>query len=245
VELKKLLKVPRSARTIAITIVVPEMAHPSPAPALEQPKLTGWGRVWAVTRITGPAVVSIVAVIISILAFAEQKSADQDQQQVSQRQAAAQVSFLQEDSNPTGANTLVIKNLGANVIYSPVLSVDVSWYIDVTKNSAQVKTVTVELYLTTMPACSFAVINLDKTMQQPVWKTQAGTSVPVTLPEMAPIPSILVQAMTFTDSDGLSWQYLNGGGLQQVAAPPLSAFYSSTGLGGSADPSYKTASGCT
>jgi hypothetical protein len=235
--------VPRFTRSINLTIVVPEAVPATPASATPPPKPARWDRVWAVAKVAGPAAASIVAIVISILAFAEQRSADQDQQQAyvasadaSQRQAAEQVSFLEENINKPPYFTVLIENLGTRPVYNVALDAEVV--------EQKTKTKLVPYYFTIsvpdIPACSSgtadvataAVRIMDEVTNTKsiYWQGNSAT---------------LINSMSFTDSDGLNWSdsakdYSETMQLQQLAYPPLLS-----SPDGYSYVDYHTAAGCT
>lgn len=234
-ELKKLLKVPRSARTVAITIVVPESSQPTSAPVSNTSKPAGWHRTWDVLKIAVPTAGSIVAIVISVLALGEQKSADQYQQQTNQREAASLVSFLQTYTN--NETMVQVENLGTSTISDPSLFVDADGYFPSSNRNSkgQWQLKIIDLNLSDIPPCSSTAINVYQAIDKFTTKE-------------APPFSKLRSGMTavwinFTDGSGLHWRYLSTGGLQPLT---ISQFYSDPWVYAAWDTSitYQTASGC-
>ena len=252
------LKVPRFARTIEIVINMPEAA---PAHALP-PKPTRWSRVKGVGKVLGGALVgftSIAAIIVASMALSEQKSADREQRQVNETQAAAsqrqqvsQVTYVQEGSQVPRV-LVVMENLGTSPAYSPILILRFEgWvYPDGHQKAKPYPVVgTFSVVLNNMTACSSSTINLGPTIvhdietDKSIWPPE----VPLKLTELeSPTLGTSVIGMLFGDGSGRIWQYSAGDGLDvvssvQEAEEEEGVELSSTGY---LTANYKPTSGCT
>jgi hypothetical protein len=182
-------------------MTVNESAPPHPS---QPPKPSGWGRVWTKAKVAGPALTATVALVISLLALVEQRTADQNQERAnaateaaSQRQTASQVSFLQEGDNATPS--VLVVNLGSTPVYNALINITL--YTTDTKN----KNVTHALFawVGTIPACSSGTGHFDPFLQDDLDQAIALNR--------AVFPEIHMDSMTFTESNGLDWKYYDGG----------------------------------
>lgn len=245
---ERLLKVPRSARTIQLTINIPETPAPPVRPVQEPKKRKLWNRVWVVLKVGGPVIASIVAIIISTLSLQEQRQVDVTTATANQRIEAERVSFLQESSNPGSSTTpVLLENLGT----APVNSVTL--YIQVENDQVKIvpvgtrgdgtgtKSTSFSLPLGSIPACSSATVNI---------RPYVLVVLDLEKSAFANGTFINVSSMTFSDGNGLYWQY--NGQLQQIASPPVIngtvVYFGTASLWDNYTTnlslSYKSASGC-
>jgi hypothetical protein len=239
--LTRRLKVPMFTRTVNLTVNIRESPGPTaPAPVHEQPKPTGGSRIWIIARTTGPIVASVLAIVISILAYTEQRSADQFQTADSQQQEAAEVSAIQIGNTfVSGYSSNVsakVENLGTNTIINPTLAVGVGAFNGAKINNGSQGDVLAAVYLILpdIPACGSTTISLSREVQR-----YLASSKPPPFTEVQPA-EIYLQSTNFTDGGGLNWSRSDYGGLQQIASVlPSDDNYALT-----VDAAYKPLSGC-
>jgi hypothetical protein len=230
----RLLKVPRSTRTIHLVINIPETpAHSVAAPSAEDlPQGRPWNRILAASKVAGPIIASAAAIIISIFSLLEQNQVYVAMATASQRQEAERVSFVQEPStNPRSSTPVLLENLGTLPVDTVSLYVVVETYNKLAENFYDWN-----LPLLDIPACSSATINVS-----PAAISAAHLPASASTDRIA----IYVNTLDFRDSNDLYWQYTgyndNDGQLQQIASPSGSGLIYS----GTIKPSYKSASGCS
>jgi hypothetical protein len=101
------------------------IVQPAP-PAASSPQKRpphGWSRFWSVAKVAGPALTAVIALVISLLAYNDQHSADTAASMAARRQDASLVSWYQGPSD-----TVVIVNASARPIFGLILySVILAW----------------------------------------------------------------------------------------------------------------------
>ena len=219
VKFERLLKVPRSARTIQLVINIPDApAHPPTISA----KLTRQARVWSFLKIAGPALVATVAIIISILSFREQSFTDQTQHQSAQREEAEQVTFV----SSAASDYIQVENLGTTPAYSAELEVNAD-------SSYGFRTYFLDLG--SIPPCSTGMVSIpiiEKFAAGQLAEKKSSSKEIIVMPV----------SMYFSDANSIGWIYSGEiQGLQQWY-PPRAFPTPITVLPGVV--SYKAASSC-
>jgi len=219
VKLERLLKLPRPVRTIHLVINIPELATAPPV-ITPPPKPTAWARTWAILKIAGPASVATAAIIISVFSLRQQSTANLDQQLANKavtgsivRHDAEQLSFLQDYASRPPFTSLMVENLATTPAY--FVSFQVQAVALVSGKADVVRAFT--LLLGNIPACSSGAVNFAPTV------TAAMEKVPIVKAShvQADTIGIVVNSISFADGDGLDWQSLGMGDLQQLTALPL------------------------
>lgn len=260
-KLSQRVKVPRFARTVEIIVNIPDAPQPTPAHA-PPPEPSWWSRAKGAGKVLGGTIVgltSIAAIIVASMALSEQTSADLEQQQVNEAQAAAsqrqqvsQVTYVQEGSQVPRV-PVVMENLGTSPAYSPILIIQFEgWVYPYGRKGAKFYPVvgTFSIILNNMPACSSSTVNLgpiivhDIEIDKSMWPPE----VPLKLTELeSPTLGASVTGMLFGDGSGRIWQYSAGDGLQVV--PSVQEAEEEDGLelstSGYLTATYKSTSGCT
>jgi hypothetical protein len=266
VKLKGFLKIPRSGRTIQLVINIPEPSVPKTiAVTPHPPKATRRARAWDVLRFAGPSAVSVAAIVISILSLLGQQAANRDMQEAnaaaqhanaetaaaSQRQNAAQVSFLQTALSQSPFTSMLVENHATTPIYQVTVQALATVFAKFTGGPKGIKGYLAALaggnsYLTEnftffigdIPACSSGTVTDLVT---------AATSAMLDTKKLAPIViganpvAVDVMSMSFKDSSGTAWQYSDLGGLRKLADVPETTNFPSAYLG----TRYKDANSCT
>jgi hypothetical protein len=239
VKFERLLKVPRSGRTIHLVINIPE-----PMAVVTPPlKPTRRARIWAVLKVAGPSSVAIAAIIISILSLQGQRAATREQQRADAAAAAArerheaqQVSFLQVHIPEPPYNSLRVENFGVNPVYDVTFQVNAFSARSVRSSSFLARTFTV--WLGNIPSCSSGTIDMTAAVLAGLHK-MTGLSLGLL---RARIFAAEVNWMAFADSNGGDWQYTgNGEPLQRLESLSDSTFLPA----GYLQAKYKTVVGCT
>jgi type II secretory pathway pseudopilin PulG len=245
---ERLLKVPRSSRTIQLVINIPEASTPlAVTPVAVKPSRRA--RAWVVLKVAGPSTVAIAAIVISIMSLQGQAAANRDLEQSNAaaqqanaaaasariRQEAEQVSFLQNELPRPPFTSLTVENLATTPIYEVTFQVDATANIIPTgRNGFLTKTLTI--WLGNIPACSSATVSIVPGVTAALAK-KAG----LTTAEIGPNPvDVIVDSMSFADSSGIDWQYSGIGILQQVENLPKNTFTPD----GFWSTKYQTAVGC-
>jgi hypothetical protein len=256
VKLERLLKVPRSGRTIQLVINIPEPPAP-PAMTTPPPQLTGWARAWAVLKVAGPATVATAAIIISILSLQRQGSANRDLQEANaitqqensaagatrQRQDAEKVSFLQNALPPPPFTFLLVENLCITPIYNVTFQVEASILIGLTVGAngrlkyTGFESKTFTFWLGNIPACSSGTASVVPAVVATLMKNK----VKLTALQITGEIGIITDWMSFADSNGVAWRYSGIGGLQQLQYLPANTYTPNGYMGAT----YKDAVGCT
>jgi hypothetical protein len=250
-KLRKRMKVPRFARHVEIVINVPEpvpAVQSVPAPTPQPPKPPGWGRAWSVTKVLGPALASVIAIVISVAAFMEQRSADQSQASASQRQEAEQISILQEGGPQASKTVVLIENLGTSPAYSPVISFLIAGYTLTSESRDKPIYVVEEVYvaLNPIPACSFATVDFTQAILMQIEDgigiraIQPSSEPTMTGQEISSLISMADAESVYFSLNNMNWEYSQALGL----APITSQDYPIASLG-YASANYKPATGCT
>lgn len=233
VKLERLLKIPRSARTIQLVINIPESSAKAP-PVLAPAKVTRWGRIWTFLKVAGPASVATAALIISLLSLRAQNSANQAAVTAAQEQDAGKVSFL--DNGIPSPGSVMIENLSHSPTYDATLLATV--YIPLkTPISNGYVGISMAFSLNDIPACSSGIANLipvaTKAAQSlGLFKPSPGHSISAS--------NMLVQSMYFADANGLDWDYSSVGKLEKLTSLPKFAYDVS-----SVQVVYSPATGCS
>jgi hypothetical protein len=262
VKLERLLKVPRSGRTIHIVINVPESSAP-PAVISSPPKPTRSARTWAVLKVAGPATVATAAIIISILSLQGQGSANRDLQQANaaaqqanataatsrQRQGAEHVSFLQNPLRHPPFTSLLVENLATTPVYNATFQVQAivninhadakggaKGYINGLVGGKGYVTKTFTLWLGNIPACSSGAVNIVPAATAALLKRTKLTAAQLKGPVAA-----IAEWMSFEDSNGVAWRYFGLEELKQLQGPPMNTFSPD----GYLQATYRAATGCT
>lgn len=219
-KLERLLKVPRSARTVQLVINVPESPVQSSTAAV-RPKPTYWARIWTFLKVAGPAFVAATALIISVLSLREQSSVDQAAATAGQRQNAERVSFL--DNGISSPGSVLIENLSPNPIYNDVLSTAILHVFQHVPNGGPIG-IGVAISLGDIPPCSSGIVNLisiETKALQSLFLTWNPSGLRIPTPKIQISGNeIFVQSMSFADSNGLDWQDSSAGGLEQLTSLP-------------------------
>src|SRR5260221_8167420 len=262
VKLERLLKVPRSTRTINLVISIPEPPQP-PAIIAPPPKLSGWAGTWAVLKVAGPATVATAAIIISILSLQEQGSANRDLQQASvaanqanaaaaaarERQNAERVSFLQNALPRPPFTYLLVENLATSPVYDVTFQLEAivstshagtkggtKGYIAGLVGGKGYVTKAFTLWLGSIPACSSGTVNIAPAATAVMLKKTGITAAQI---EASPI-AVIADWMSFADSNSVAWRYSGVGDLQKLEYLPAN-----TNLpDGYLRAAYKDAVGC-
>ena len=231
---ERLLKVPRSARTIQVIVNLPEAsAHPVQEPA----KRTLRNRIWAISKVAVPVIVSVVAIVISALSLNEQRQADIAAATANQRQGARAVTYLQKPRSDWSTVPVLVENLSNAPAAAPTLYIEA----DTSSHVGYPNFASFSLPLNDIPACTSAIINVGPVAIAVLHLSKAA---------LVNGNGINVSFMTFSDSSGLYWEYSKGldqngnlrPGLQQIGSPPASRI--TAGTASSHNLSYKPASGC-
>ena len=263
-KLERLLKVPRSGRTIQLVINVPEPSAQPPVIS-PPPKLTGWARVWAVLKVAGPAIVSIAAIVISILSLQGQAAANRGMQEAnaaarqanaaaaaaSQRRNAEQVSFLTTALPQSPFTSMLVANHATTPVYEVTVQAEATVFTSLTGGPKGNKGYIAALiggnaylrkeftfYLGDMPACSLGTVTNLVTAATAAMLD--NTKLAAGVIGANPV-AVTVMSMSFTDSSGTAWQYSGLGGLQKLEYLPANTHYPDAYLA----THYKDAVGCT
>jgi uncharacterized protein with NAD-binding domain and iron-sulfur cluster len=192
----------------------------------------GWatvrGRFWPVTAVAAPIIVSIAALIVAVLSFQDQHSADVAAATANEQADANLVSYWAPNSN-----AIVVQNLGQD----PVYDVTLTFGEFATTANAPVQEITNDDYsarVGTLPPCKVATINTkmllttsaeelqsqdakvvetkagaagqaDQTQAASVQVRQQVQALATTLQQAAPASSSLVTQISFQDPHGLVW----------------------------------------
>lgn len=263
-KLERLLKVPRSSRTIQLVINIPEPPAP-PAAISPPPKPRGWARAWTVLKVAGPATVAIAAIVISILSLQRQGAANRDLQAAnaaarqanaeaaaaSQRRDAEQVSFLQTSLPQAPFASMLVENHATTPVYQVTIQVETTVFTSLTGTRNDIKAYIAALaggkgylrkeftfYLGDIPACSSGtVVNL----------VTAATAAMLDNTRLAPAVigsnpvAVNVTSMSFADSSGVAWQYSGLEGLRKLEHVPASTYFPNAYVA----TNFKDAVGCT
>lgn len=236
VKFERLLKVPRSARTIQVIVNIPE----APAPSVQEPaKRTLRNRIWAISKVAAPVIASAAAIVISVLSLHEQRQTDIAAATAEQRQEAEGVTYVQEPGSSSGSSIpVLVENLSNAPAVAPTLYIEADTLGPATGGP---ESATFNLRLADIPACSSATINVGPT---------AISVLNLSKNALATGTYINVSSMTFIDSHDLYWEY--GGGfdrdgnpqsqLQQIVSLPASRITVRTQ--NALELSYKPAAGC-
>jgi hypothetical protein len=208
----------------------PVPGHPEPPVRSDQEpaRRTPWNRIWAVTKVAGPVIASIAALVISLLSLYEQRQADSAAAAASQLQEAARISYVQQYESSTADVPVLIDNFSAAPVAMSFLD------IETTKVSAATgdTIVSFALRLGPIPACSSGTLNVG-----PIAMSQL--KIPSSSSPTGPL--VTVSSMIFNDTQGSHWQYSGGSGqLQQVASLPANPM----GWAAAQNISWKSSSGC-
>ncbi len=184
------------------------------APPVQQPvtqaKATLWARAWSVARVVGPSVVAVTALVISVLAYADQHEATQAQSQVDKAQVAASneqyaehVSYL-EQYNAAGNLEVTLINTSSSPIFGVRLAAD----LDGTYADGGNYTSYVTYYIGTVPPCSRSNIDADAAV---AFSDMKNPDDPALKYEGPPISDLylLAQGVYFIDRNGVDWSYSN------------------------------------
>ena len=151
--------------------------------------------LWSLAKVGGPAVVSVAALIISLLTYQNQRAANAEQNAIdaaaaaSSREAyAAQVSYWLVAGAANAPPDLVVQNRGS----APILDVTAT----ITASRRNVALYNGAVLLGTIPPCSIVTTSVIAM----VVKVLAST--------------YDVRSLYFTDASGLSWERLNRGVLK-------------------------------
>jgi hypothetical protein len=153
------------------------------------------------------------------------QQADAAASAASQRQAAGQVSFLQDAVSYYPFTSLLVENLGTTPIYEVTFQVQAGIYVGkaALKQSNQnyvnalvggknyiEKTFT--LYMGNVPACSSATTDVASSVDGVILR---GTKITESQLGKSPV-GVLVGSMSFADSGGSDWQYSGVGELHRL-----------------------------
>jgi hypothetical protein len=262
-KIERLLKVPRSGRTIQLVINIPEPSAP-PAVNPPPPKVTGWARVWAVLKVAGPATVATAAIVISLFSLQGQAAADRDLQEAnaaarqanaasvaaSQRQDAEQVSFLQTALPQSPFTSMLVANHATTPVYNVTFQVEATVFTSLIGAPKGLKGYIAALvggkgYLTReftfwlgdMPACSSGTVVNIVTAATAAMLDNAR--LPAAVIGANPV-AVNVTSMSFADSSGTAWQYSGLGTLQKLDHVPANTYFPNAYLAAN----YKDAVGC-
>jgi hypothetical protein len=247
VKVTRLLKLPRSARTIQLVINIPEAASTSPlAPTstAKRKRPKGWGLVIATFKSPGSAlaalasIASVAALVVSIFALNSQNTANSSQQSVNRlaieqaiQQQAQHVSFTVENSPHTDFGVLSVQNTSS----SPISDVAFGGLLDYSRGSNPTVTkVPMWFSLGDLGACQISSINLDKVIESFIVRRIH--------PNIRQYPygygliGLENMALSFTDRNAISWEYPQYKALQQRTAS-----YTATIV----TPTYKNAPVCS
>jgi hypothetical protein len=148
-------------------------------------KPTGWARVWTVLKVAGPAIVSIAAIVISILSLQGQAAANRGTQDANaaarqanaaaaaanQRRNAEQVSFLQTALPQSPFASMLVENHATTPVYEVTVQAEATVFTSLTGGPKGIKGYIAALiggntylrkeftfYLGDMPACSLGTV---------------------------------------------------------------------------------------
>ena len=150
-----------------IIVNVPPFPQPIIAPPIQPPvaqaKATLLARAWSVARVVGPSMVAVTALVISVLAYADQHAAMQDQSQVDKAQVAASneqyaehVSYLAQ-YNAAGNLEVTLINTSS----SPIFGVRLAAELDGIYADGSNYTSYLAYYIGTVPPCSRSNVDAD------------------------------------------------------------------------------------
>jgi hypothetical protein len=254
VKLERLLKIPRSARTIQLVINIPE-SSPRSTVSAPLPKPTGWARAWAILKVAGPATVAIAAIVISVLSLQRQDATNRDLQQANaaarqvevaaaaanERRNAEQVSFLETMLRKPPSVSMVVENRATTPVYNVTFQVEVSAFTPLigapkTGGKGHLSKEFI-FWLGNIPACSSGTVsNLVTAAIAAMKKTKLAAAVIGTNPV-----GVYVDWMSFADSSSVAWRYSGSGVLRKLESLPATTFVPDAYLAAS----YKNAIGCT
>ena len=215
------------------TVVVAPPPALSPAP----PKPGLWAHTWAVAKVAGPAIISVAAIVLSILAYGNQRAANEESQKVdaaaaaaSRRHDAEQVSFSEELRQGSSSGVaLTVENYSAKLVSNVGFTLFATAPARYPHGRVEA---TLRLYLDDLPACSVGIVNALPTI------TTAMRDIK-DVSQHLPLITYTVTSMTFTDHNELSWREQNTGQLEPIPTRKAELYGWIVGA------SYKQLSGCS
>lgn len=180
--------------------------------------------IWNIVKATGPGLVSITAIIISVATYVDQHGVDASAAIAAQESAAEQVSYWLEPTQNLGRPELLVENRSEGAIndtwihfYSPINTQNLT---------------SLEIYFPTIPPCTIAIVSSRDDINMIL---EGGGYQVLTAPSVKPDSLI-----TFTDLNGASWTKYGNGNLVQRWTPPRPNEGFAYG-----NPSFRPANGCT
>jgi hypothetical protein len=215
----------------------------APAPAAPKPPSPSFtARLWYIAKTLGPAIVAVAALVISLAALLNQRTANNVQREAdqaaaaaNQRQWAERVSFIESSKQAGPYVTVEVQNSSTSPVTNVALTVDAFAAAGPAGRNAFFH---VTLLIGNIPACSTGLPDVTAKLL-----AIAGKELGVKLK-----PNRIgyqISAMYFTDRNGVIWDDQSSGLLGRIT--PIEMF-NQTDQSGPDDvltPNYKTASGCS
>ena len=208
-------------RTDRPIIIIPKLEPPTiivpPTPAAPSQASSSrirnfWSRFWSIAKIFGPAIVAVIALVVSFLAYTDQHKANEAAAISNQRHQAELVSFVQQSGTSTNTTTILIDNNSESPVENAQLNTD--FVSSKAKNAFHVN-----VHLGAIPACSIG--HITGSMIVDYIENYIGlntfSSIPdVPAKQLANTYQFIVSSMYFTDSNGATWQYSESNPLESI-----------------------------
>jgi hypothetical protein len=108
-----------------INVPAPTVIVQQPPASASAPTKTGWARTWSVAKVTGPAIASVTALVISLLAYNDQHNADRlAAQAAGAARSAALAHVAQQVSYTQEPGGITIVNASTSKIFDVLLDYD-------------------------------------------------------------------------------------------------------------------------
>jgi hypothetical protein len=176
-------------------------------PVTPAPKPTAASRIWSVAKVGGPAVISVAALLISLLTYTDQHEMDQSAAAATLRHDAEQISFTsQVTPGPPPSTTVTIVNSSTSLIsFASILvhAADIDPADHVTRPLLKIFT----LELDQLPPCSTGAVDANSVLAK-LMKVPQSSADHITY---------TAESMTFMDRYGQIWTTLNTGVLEPAS----------------------------
>lgn len=187
----------------------PIVALPEQQQPVTQAKATLLARTWSIARVVGPSVVAVTALVISLLAYADQHAATQDQSQVDKAQITASnelyaehVFYLVRDSAGSNLEVTLI-NTSSSPIFGVRLAAELTGFYPNGNNYSFPLT----YYIGTAPPCSRSNVVADMAVAADVaMRNPNDPALKYKMPHRSDL-FFITQGVYFTDRNGLDWSY--------------------------------------
>ncbi len=195
----------RRSERVVVNVPAPTVIV-TPQPPPEGKTVSLPAKIWSIAKIVGPALISVAAIIISLVTFLDQRAANSDQrlaqgaiQAQLKEQWADRVSFLLLRKTQPPYFAVQVQNSSA----SPMT--DVFFIVGILSGiSVDGELPTLLFSGPDLPSCSIGTVNISAAETLATARNSKVT------------PMLTVRMMYFRDRDGLYWKYDLTGVLQQV-----------------------------